>query len=123
MTVMADTAGQCHALIGWYGRHRRPVARSDWLLWPAPLASGTLLLTDKTANTAGQLSFEEFKLWYSKPSDASLRVAESAFELELLKANGALTYLGGCYGRHRRPVARSPSGCYMRHPRLVLRSN
>ena len=30
------------ALIGWYGQHRRPVARSNWLLWPTPQASSTL---------------------------------------------------------------------------------
>ena len=47
------------------------VARSNWLLWPTPRASGTLYLT-VMANTAGQ--------WHA---------------------------LIGCYGRHRRPVARS----------------
>ena len=37
LAVMADTAGQCTiALIGCYGQHRRPVARSNWLLWPTP---------------------------------------------------------------------------------------
>ena len=35
---MADTAGQWHALIGCSGQHRRPVARSNWLLWPTPQA-------------------------------------------------------------------------------------
>ena len=34
--------GQWHALIDCYGRHRRPVARSNCLLWPTPQASGTL---------------------------------------------------------------------------------
>ena len=29
LTVMADTAGQWHALIDCYGQHRRPAARSD----------------------------------------------------------------------------------------------
>ena len=41
LAVMAGTAGQWHALFGCYGRHRRPVARSFWLLWPAPQASDT----------------------------------------------------------------------------------
>ena len=31
---MADAAGQWHALSCCYGRHRRPVARSNLLLWP-----------------------------------------------------------------------------------------
>ena len=42
-TDRADTAlhiaargGQWHALTACYGRHRRPVARSNWLLWPTP---------------------------------------------------------------------------------------
>ena len=35
---MAGTAGQWYALIGCYGRHRRPVARSNVLLWPTPQA-------------------------------------------------------------------------------------
>ena len=35
-TVMANTAGQWHALIDCYGQHRRPVARFKWLLWPTP---------------------------------------------------------------------------------------
>ena len=35
---MADTAGQWHALTDCYGRHRRPVARSNLLLWPKPQA-------------------------------------------------------------------------------------
>ena len=34
--------GKWHALIDCYGQYRRPVARSDLLLWPAPRASGTL---------------------------------------------------------------------------------
>ena len=34
--------GQWHALISCYGRHRRPVARSNWLVWPTPQAGGTL---------------------------------------------------------------------------------
>ena len=38
MTVMADTAGQWHAPSGCCDRHRRPVARSNWLLWPTPQA-------------------------------------------------------------------------------------
>ena len=29
LAVMADTAGQWHALIGCYDRHRKPVARSN----------------------------------------------------------------------------------------------
>ena len=33
---MADTAGQWHAPSGCYGQHRRPVARSNCLLWPTP---------------------------------------------------------------------------------------
>ena len=36
---MANTAGQLHALIDCYGQHRKPVARSNWLLWPTPQAS------------------------------------------------------------------------------------
>ena len=31
------------------------------------------------------------------------------------------TLIGGCYGRHRRPVTRSLSGCYGRHCRPVVR--
>ena len=27
---------------GCYGQHRRPVARSNWLLWPTPQGRGTL---------------------------------------------------------------------------------
>ena len=42
LAAMANTAGRRHALIGCYGRHRRPVARSSWLLWPTPQANGTL---------------------------------------------------------------------------------
>ena len=30
---MADTAGQWHALIDCYGRHRKLVARSNWLYY------------------------------------------------------------------------------------------
>ena len=30
---MANTAGQCHALTGCYGQHRRPAARSNWLFY------------------------------------------------------------------------------------------
>ena len=40
--LLLITRGQWHALIGCYGRHRRPVARSNWVLWPTPQASGTL---------------------------------------------------------------------------------
>ena len=29
-------SGQWHALTGCYGQHCRPVARSNWLLWPTP---------------------------------------------------------------------------------------
>ena len=35
---MANTAGQWHALIDCYSQHRRPVARSNRLLWPTPQA-------------------------------------------------------------------------------------
>ena len=38
---MANTTGQWHTLIDCYGRHRRPVARSNWLIWPTPQAPGT----------------------------------------------------------------------------------
>ena len=31
-----------HALSGCCGQHRRPVARSKWLLWPTSQACGTL---------------------------------------------------------------------------------
>ena len=30
------SSGQWRALVGFYGQHRSPVARSNWLLWPAP---------------------------------------------------------------------------------------
>ena len=43
LTAMADTAGQWHVLSGCcvqhpdcYGQHRRPVARSKWLLYAIP---------------------------------------------------------------------------------------
>ena len=56
---MADTAGQWHALVGCYGRHRRPAARSNWLLWPTPQASVTVALIDcYVADTAGQISYD-----------------------------------------------------------------
>ena len=32
VTITLITAGRWHALIGCYGRHRSPVARSNWLL-------------------------------------------------------------------------------------------
>ena len=44
---LSPSHGQWHALIGCYGRHRRPVARSNWLLWPAPQASGTRFLREQ----------------------------------------------------------------------------
>ena len=52
---MADTAGQCHALIDLYGDTAGQLARSHWLLWPIPQASGALELT-VMANTAGQVA-------------------------------------------------------------------
>ena len=50
---MADTAGQWRVLIDCYGRHRRPVARSNWLLWPTSQANGTLKLA-AMADTSGR---------------------------------------------------------------------
>ena len=51
---MADTAGQCHALIGCYGRHRRPVARSYWLLWPTPQADARPPLSHRRPSEAAR---------------------------------------------------------------------
>ena len=47
LAAVADTAGQWHALNHCYGQPRRPVARSDCLLWPTPQdAEGVTLDTN-----------------------------------------------------------------------------
>ena len=40
--VMADTVGQWHGLIGYYGRHRRQWHALILILWPKSQATGTL---------------------------------------------------------------------------------
>ena len=48
---MASTVGQRHALIGCYGQHSGPVARSNRLLWPTPQATYTLLAEIESGRT------------------------------------------------------------------------
>ena len=114
---MADTAGQWHALIDCYGRHRRQVARSNFLLWPTPQA--------RDAGTAKAVSAPTAAADGEKGAAAKARVVAPPKalppllkELVLFKdppalhiydvvEHGQMHALIGCYGRHRRPVARS----------------
>ena len=48
-TAMAGTADRRHALVDCYGRHRRTVARSNWLLWPTPQADESAGSLSRTA--------------------------------------------------------------------------
>ena len=50
---MANTAGRRHALSNCYGQHRRPVARSHWLLWPTPQVYDRSILWQYDAYTNG----------------------------------------------------------------------
>ena len=47
-----QAAGQWHALIGCCGQHRRPVARSNWLLRPTPQAVLRMLQLDVKPSNA-----------------------------------------------------------------------
>ena len=87
LVAMPNTAGQWRAPIGWYGQHRRPVARSNWLIWPTPQAA---------ADTALAMLLHP---------DAEPVRDQSAVLAQVLGQWHAL--IGVLYGQHRRPVARS----------------
>ena len=57
---MANTAGLWHALIVCYGQHRRPLARSHWLLWSTPQAPAydNAIDTGETPHAAARIAWE-----------------------------------------------------------------
>ena len=111
-TVMANTAGQRHAIIlTAIGQHRRPVARSNWLLlantagMTSNLRSVTRLRRSAKKATPSVLSRPVARSkWLFGPTpqpSAMLQVAVMA------DTTGQWYALRGFYGPHRRPVVRS----------------
>ena len=101
-------------MTGMYGRHRRSVARSNWLLWPTPQAIHTTdvmkpLVDGMGSDLRRSISLLKIARNISQQNEA----ARLSFCKPLVSSKGLHTHLASgtlyiyWYGHHRRSVARS----------------
>ena len=94
-----------HALVGCYGRHRRSLARSSWLLWPASPGHvarfNWLCCYGRRRGSVARFSNCRINCYHETTRGV---MANTAGQWDAPHHTASGTASISCYGQHRRPV-------------------